>query len=72
MIVRSILKSLRSYLKVLRISQHLALTRNLSWPQMPVMLVQAVYCCEKMTMVLIILFVTILKSLPNIREITLP
>ena len=33
--------------------------------------VQAVYC-YKMTMVLIILFVTILKSLTNIKEITLP
>ena len=30
---------------------------------MPVMLVQAVYCYKKMTMVLIILFVTILKKL---------
>ena len=39
---------------------------------MPEMLVQAVYCYKKMTMVLIILFVTILKSLTNIREITLP
>ena len=33
--------------------------------------VQAVYCYKKMTMVLVILFVTILKRLTNIREITL-
>ena len=52
--------------------QNLALSRLAKLDIDAVKLVQAVYCYKKMTMVLIILFVTILKRFTNIREMTLP
>ena len=59
-------------LKAILKSVPVLLAPNFDKELVHVMLVQAVYCYRKMTMVLIILFVTFLKSLTNIREITLP